>query len=351
MKKATKAFALFLIVPSIFMTGCDAEKILQAITNVSQAIQQSIPAIKEAVNSITGSKNGISSNGTTSKTSALSTSKPVAAETNQANKANVVVVSPTDEEIEISNGNAATVSSQAPNSTATIDSINDGNATVESTKAVIESLERALKAQEEYLKSHPESKEVAKGIERLKEEIKNRNQLLLELEKNQSRKTENTTNSKTHSDGDLSLEVKKQIKSNQHAIDSANSFLKEAQEKYEKYPNVKAYEEKINYLKNYINKLESENGELKRTNIATMGVIAESAISKDKRKVESNSSTKKEKIAATQRIISSLRLGLALQKENAKNHPANQDIVEKIAQLNSEIAKYTKVLSRLQSGE
>lgn len=350
MRKLSRISLMLLIVSSIFTTGCDAEKILKVISNLSQAIQKAVPAIKEVVETLSGGNTSTSSNSTASQTKSVSPSnKPAEAETNRVSNAGAVIVNPIDEEIVNPQNDADTFSAQAPPPVAAIDSINAGNTTVETTKAVIENLERALNAQEDYLKSHAGNKEVAKGIERLKEEIENRKKLLIELQESRNGKAEDSNNAKALPEKDLSIEVKKQIKSNQHSIDSAKSFLKEAQDKYEKYPNVKGYAQRIDQLKKYIDKLEKENNELRVTNIATIGAIGQTAMNKDKAVVESANRTKKEKIDATQRIISALRLGLALQKENLKIHPTNKDVASRIEYYNSELAKYSKKLSELES--
>ena len=90
---------LMLIVSSLFMTGCDAGKILDIISKVAEGIQQAMPAIREVVNTV--QQTFPQDNRAAADDNTQTTASP---ETASKKDAAVVVTSPGDDE-EVS-GNA-----------------------------------------------------------------------------------------------------------------------------------------------------------------------------------------------------------------------------------------------------
>jgi flagellar rod assembly protein/muramidase FlgJ len=92
MRQFKRVPLLLLLVASFFLTGCDADKILDVITRVAEGVQKAMPAIKEAVNTIQQAfpqnDNAPANNNTTATNT----------EEDANNNANVVVTSPGDEE-------------------------------------------------------------------------------------------------------------------------------------------------------------------------------------------------------------------------------------------------------------
>lgn len=91
MKKFRKLALIMALVSSLFMTGCDASKILEVIGKVAQGIQQAIPAIKGVIDTVAGNASG------TADIANTNTNTNTAAETNN-NDANVVVNTAGDKE-------------------------------------------------------------------------------------------------------------------------------------------------------------------------------------------------------------------------------------------------------------
>lgn len=52
MKKYRKMSIIFMLFAALFLTGCSAEEIAQIINNVSQAVQEAVPAVANAINTI-----------------------------------------------------------------------------------------------------------------------------------------------------------------------------------------------------------------------------------------------------------------------------------------------------------
>jgi hypothetical protein len=70
MKKCKRLSVIMLIVASFFMTGCDAEKIMEVINQVADGIKQAVPAVKEAIDTVSQVANEINNiqNGTAGNT-------------------------------------------------------------------------------------------------------------------------------------------------------------------------------------------------------------------------------------------------------------------------------------------
>ena len=90
---ARRMLVLLLLIFPIFMTGCDASKIIEAISKVAQGIQQAIPAVKEVVNAISGNSTNTNTNTTTNTAANTDT------ESSASDDANVIVINPEDEEV------------------------------------------------------------------------------------------------------------------------------------------------------------------------------------------------------------------------------------------------------------
>lgn len=94
--KKTKSFLLVIMFcSSIFMTGCDVEQIVGVITNISQAVQEAVPAISNVINTISGALDSLGSSSPSSPSQ--SPSAPADVATNQP--AQVPIPSPLDENI------------------------------------------------------------------------------------------------------------------------------------------------------------------------------------------------------------------------------------------------------------
>ncbi len=59
MKKCKRLSVIMLIVASFFMTGCDAEKIMEVINQVADGIKQAVPAVKEVIDTVSQVANEI----------------------------------------------------------------------------------------------------------------------------------------------------------------------------------------------------------------------------------------------------------------------------------------------------
>lgn len=62
MKKFKRLSVLLMIVASMFMTGCDASKILEMVGKVAQGIQQAIPAVKGVIDQVANGTAAINTN-------------------------------------------------------------------------------------------------------------------------------------------------------------------------------------------------------------------------------------------------------------------------------------------------
>lgn len=103
-EKFMKCIRLFLIgmllAASMFTTGCDAQKIMETITKIADAVQQAAPAIKQVVDTFSqafGNNNNAANNTATDNRQTTTADKPV--EQNKSNNtATADVSSPRDQE-------------------------------------------------------------------------------------------------------------------------------------------------------------------------------------------------------------------------------------------------------------
>lgn len=91
MRKFKRFSVLMLIVSSLFMTGCDASKILEVIGNVAKGIQEAIPKVKEVIDTVAGAVN------TVTDTTTANNNNNNAEQANN-NNANVAINTAGDEE-------------------------------------------------------------------------------------------------------------------------------------------------------------------------------------------------------------------------------------------------------------
>jgi len=348
MNNIKKLSVISLLIGSIFFTGCDSSKITEIMTKVTEGIQKAMPAIKNVVEIFNGigKPTVIASN-----TVVVTAPAPVMPIEKDANADAAIVIPASDDTEEIANTNQGKI--QAPASiekppTITIDTTNAKNATVETTKVVIANLERALKAQEAYLKTHLDNQEVTKGILKLKTEIEKRKNILLELQASEKSNTEDPHETKFNPD--LSQSVNTLLSSNNQNIRGLKTAIKEKQEKIAKYPDYKEeYLKTIILFKNRIRAIEEENKQVTSTNIAVMGVVTARTLKRYKAILELDASTHEKKIYATKQVIACFYYGISLYKDNLKNHPNNKDVMAKYDYFKSEMIKYKTILSKLQA--
>ncbi len=107
---------LMLLGSSLFLTGCDASKILDIISKVAEGVQKAIPAIKEVVNTV--------QQALPQQDNTQTTTTPASTENTAQNDAAVVVTNPGDQE-EISTGTQTATQTQTQTSTNT-DAANEG---------------------------------------------------------------------------------------------------------------------------------------------------------------------------------------------------------------------------------
>ncbi len=95
-----KLSVLMMILASIFMTGCDASKIMETITKVADGIKQAVPAIRDVINTfqgIFGNNNNNANNNANTNNAAAGTN----AEADAANTGATAVVSTADDQEDI----------------------------------------------------------------------------------------------------------------------------------------------------------------------------------------------------------------------------------------------------------
>ncbi|NCB37774.1 MAG: hypothetical protein EOM80_03310 [Erysipelotrichia bacterium] len=107
-----RSFAVFvLLLASLTMTGCDASKIIDVISNVAKGVSEAIPKIKEVIDTVS---NAIPQNTDTATDNTANTGT----EENAGNNANVTITNPGDDE-EIAAAPANTTAQTTAAATAT----------------------------------------------------------------------------------------------------------------------------------------------------------------------------------------------------------------------------------------
>ncbi len=91
MKKMRSFLLMIAVVSSLFMTGCDAGKIMEVINQVADVIEQAVPVVKEVIDTVNEAFGNANNN-----PAPANNNQP--AETGQTADANVVVNSPGDQE-------------------------------------------------------------------------------------------------------------------------------------------------------------------------------------------------------------------------------------------------------------
>ncbi len=104
-----KLAVLMMIFASVFMTGCDASKIMETITKVADGIKQAVPAIRDVINTFQGifgnnnNANNANNNANTNNNNAAGTN----AEADAPNPGATAVVSTADDQEDIADDNKA----------------------------------------------------------------------------------------------------------------------------------------------------------------------------------------------------------------------------------------------------
>lgn len=88
------------LIASVFMTGCDAQKIMETITKIADAVQQAAPAVKQVVDTFSGIFNG-------NNTNTANTNNNTQTETNNNTNANTQINTAGDQEDLNNNNNTA----------------------------------------------------------------------------------------------------------------------------------------------------------------------------------------------------------------------------------------------------
>ncbi len=99
MNRIRKLSVVFMLVASLFMTGCDAGQIVEIIQQVSQGIQQAAPAIKEVIDTVKGIFGNNNNNNAAPADAPAPAPTPAQPETEaDTSAAETVVIPPTDQE-------------------------------------------------------------------------------------------------------------------------------------------------------------------------------------------------------------------------------------------------------------
>lgn len=130
MKQLRKLCVLMLLVASFFMTGCDAQQILDVISKVAEGVQQAMPAIRNVVDTFNNVANNINT------TAADDTNTNTDNEQNAANNANVITIDPNQENFGTgaTDNNTATTNTQTGGTAQTARIANSARALVGSTR-------------------------------------------------------------------------------------------------------------------------------------------------------------------------------------------------------------------------
>lgn len=125
MKKLRRFSVLLMICASVFMTGCDASKIMETITKVADGIKQAIPAVKQVIDTFKGifgnDNNDNAAANTAANTATNTATNTNTAETDNANENATAVVSDATDKEDLgqtdntsATGTSATASATAP---------------------------------------------------------------------------------------------------------------------------------------------------------------------------------------------------------------------------------------------
>lgn len=112
MRQFRRYAVLMLLVASFFMTGCDAQQILDVVGKIANGVQQAMPAVQEAVKAFDGVTN--TNQAPADNTAAANNNNEQAA----ANNANVVTIDPNAENVGNANTAAAGTNQAAATGTA-----------------------------------------------------------------------------------------------------------------------------------------------------------------------------------------------------------------------------------------
>jgi hypothetical protein len=117
MNKLRTTAVCFLLIASIFTTGCDASKVMEVIQKVAEGIQQAMPAIRDVVNTITQAVNGNTTQAGNNVTN-TQTATNTPAETNNNNKGSTTTVATAKDNEDLASNNSAaspSVTTEIPN--------------------------------------------------------------------------------------------------------------------------------------------------------------------------------------------------------------------------------------------
>lgn len=112
MKQLRKLSVLMLLVASFFMTGCDAQQILDVIQKVATGVQQAMPAIKGVVDAFSGVASGTAAIGTNNASGTANIENTI------GNLANIFTTNPNAENIAGAQNTAAAATQAAAGGTA-----------------------------------------------------------------------------------------------------------------------------------------------------------------------------------------------------------------------------------------
>lgn len=176
MNKFKKLSVVFLLIGSLFFTGCDAGQIAEMIQKVVQGIEKALPAIKNAVEAFKGVMDGDATDNTapapvapvaddpeanaatptTTPTSAATTEEPVENEANT--DAGVTIPSTSDEEVTISDEKPVVDTVETQVEAKTEEKIDEANVKLQKAlteaKARVDSIKAEITALEEEKETH-----------------------------------------------------------------------------------------------------------------------------------------------------------------------------------------------------
>ncbi len=98
MQRFKKLSIFMLLTASMFLTGCDASKIMEVVNQISQGIQQAVPAIQQVISTVQTAANDISSAFPSQNTNTNTTTNTTPTENNTNTNAQTQITSAGDQE-------------------------------------------------------------------------------------------------------------------------------------------------------------------------------------------------------------------------------------------------------------
>ena len=180
MHRFRKVSVLFLLVGSLFFTGCDASKITDVIQKITTGIQQAIPAIQNIITSIQGAINGTQANTsapitTTTKSNTAATTTTTTKSNTAATTAPVQTAAKSSAGGSVSSAGDKAISKPSSPSGGYLDSV-ESSIAKNSGKAVIETPQsKALKTKNAYEAQQRIVKVAEERVNKLQQEVKDNN--------------------------------------------------------------------------------------------------------------------------------------------------------------------------------